>query len=154
MTLELKDLLIEKPVCLIVWTLKDSFKQIYQYFLENGFEIKVIESEPELEAWLKVEMVRVIILAGETLEEIKDFKIQIDRLPIERRRQIFLIYILSSEKTLDPERTFLLSANLLINKKDLEFFKKIYSKASLYWEILYKNYYKVLERFSEEVLGL
>lgn len=153
MSLELKDLLIDKPVCLIVWKLEVFLDKISQEFSQNNFEVKVLKDESEMEAWLKVEMVKLIILAGENLEELQNFKNLIDNLPIERRRKIFVIYILPSEKTLDPERTFLLSANLLINKNDLELFDKIYSKALLYWEVLYKNYYKTLESYSEEVLS-
>ncbi len=154
MNLELQDLLIDKPVCLIVWKLEVFLDKISQYFSQNNFEIKIIKNESELEAWLKAEIVKIIILAAESLEELKKFKALIDKLSIKKRRQIFVIYILSSEKTLDPKKTFLLSANLLVNKKDLELFDKIYSKALLYWEVLYKYYYKALENYSEEVLGL
>ncbi|MCS7279892.1 MAG: hypothetical protein NZ530_07560 [Thermodesulfobacteriaceae bacterium] len=152
MTLELKDLLIDKPVCLIYWELKTPLESVSQYFFQNNFEVKILKDKSELEAWLKLEMVKVVICAGNGLEEVQDLKTLLDTLPIEKRRKIFVIYIFPSENTLDPEKTFLLSANLLISEKDLEFFEKIYSKASLYWEILYRNYYKALESFSEEVL--
>lgn len=147
MTLELKDLLIDKPLCLIYWQLNTPLERISQYFFQNNFEVRVFKNKSELETWLKLEVVKVVICAGNSLEEVQDFKILLDTLPIERRRKIFVTYIFPSENTLDPKKTFLLSANLLISEKDLEFFEKIYSKASLYWEMLYKNYYKALESF-------
>ena len=73
-----------------------------------------------------------------------------EKFPIEKRREIFLIYILPKAKTLDPKETFLLSANLVISEEHLSDFERIYKRAFQYWSILYKDFKTAYERLRKE----
>jgi len=146
-----QDYLIEKPLCLIFWKLSSDVNSIIKFFQEEkDFEVREIKSIDDLIYWLKIAEAKIILLGINSLEEAKEIKDYIDKkLPIEKRRDIIVIYILPEVNTLNPKETFLLSANLVISEKHLSEFPKIYEKASHYWEILYKDFKKALTKYLE-----
>lgn len=151
MSAEYRDYLIQKPLCLIYWSLNSSYNILEKNFSED-FEIREIKSLEDLIYWCKVAFVKLIILGVKDLEEIKEIaKFLNEKLPIGKRREIFLIYVLPSAKTLEPRETFLLSANLVISEDHLSDFERIYQKAFQYWSELYKNFQIAYERFKREI---
>jgi len=145
-----KDYLLEKPLCLIFWELSNSYDTLKRIFSES-FEIREIKSLKDLIYWFKIAEVKIIILGIKELETQKEIINYInEKLPIEKRRKIFLIFILPQTKTLDPKETFKLSANLVVAEEHLSEFEKLYQKAYQYWSILYKDFDFVFERLREE----
>ena len=145
-----QDYLIEKALCLIYWDLNSSLDILKNRFSED-FEIREIKTLEDLIYWCKIALVKIIIFGIKDLEKIKDLiKFLNEKFPIEKRREIFLIYILPKAKTLDPKETFLLSANLVISEEHLSDFERIYKRAFQYWSILYKNFKIAYERLRKE----
>jgi hypothetical protein len=149
--LEYRDYLIEKPLCLIYWSLETPYDVIENYFSEN-FEIKKIKSFEDLMYWCKMSPVKVVVLGVKDLKETKEISDFInEKIPISKRREVFLIYVLPKAKTLDPKETFLLSANLVVSEEHLSDFERIYQKAFNYWSQLYKDFKFTYERLKEEI---
>jgi len=148
--IEYRDYLIEKPLCLIYWNLSLPFDNLINYFSKD-FEIREIKSFEDLMYWCKIALIKVVILGAQKLEEIEDFSRYLnEKMPISKRREIFLIYVLPNAKTLDPRETFLLSANLVLSEKHLSDFEKIYQRALQYWTQLYKDFKSTYERLLKE----
>ncbi|MCD6489619.1 MAG: hypothetical protein J7K20_02695 [Thermodesulfobacterium sp.] len=147
---EYQDYLIEKPLCLIYCNLDSNFDIIKKHLYEN-FEIKEIKNLEDLIYWCKIAPVSMVIIGAKKLEEIKELgEFLNEKLPVEKRREIFLIYILPKTKTLDPKETFLLSANLVISEDHISDFKRVYQKASQYWSSLYKDFKSSYEKLKED----
>ncbi len=145
-----KDYLLEKPLCLIFWELLKSPEPLKKIFSEI-FEIKEINNTKDLIYWLKISEVRIIILGIKELEIQKEMlNFLNEKLPIEKRRKIFLILILPQAKTLDPKETFRISANLVIAEDHLLDFERLYQRSLQYWSDLYKEFNFVSERLREE----
>uniref|UniRef100_A0A7V4JQZ4 Uncharacterized protein n=1 Tax=Thermodesulfobacterium geofontis TaxID=1295609 RepID=A0A7V4JQZ4_9BACT len=148
--IEYQDYLIQKPLSLIYWNLNSTSDILEKYFSKD-FEIREIKTLDDLSYWCKVAEVKVVILGIKDLEEVKEvIKFLNEKLPIYRRREIFLIYVLPKAKTLEPKETFLLSANLVVSEEHLSNFERIYEKAFQYWSDLYKNFKLIYENFKKE----
>ncbi len=146
-----EDYLITKPLCLIFWKLDSSPEEMLNFFKEKKkFEVKKIEHVKDLEYWLKISKIESIILGVKNPEEAKEIHEYVNKkLPMEKRREMKLIYVLPEVNTLDPKKTFLLSANLIVDEKHLKDIEKIYEKAEDYWEFLYKDYKKAFLKYLE-----
>ncbi len=151
MKLQLEDLLLEKPVSLIYWELEGEFKKFFS-FLEGETELKVLENLNEFYQWFNALEVKNFMAGVKKAEKIKEINQLLEKLPIERRREIFIIYISPEVETLDTKGSFLYSANLLVNERDLKDMERIYSKAKTYWVNLYKPYFQAMAKFLEEGL--
>jgi hypothetical protein len=150
MKLEYQDYLIQKPLGLIYWNLNSTYDILEKYFAKD-FEIKEIKTLDDLNYWCKIAEVKIVILGVKNLEEIKEMiKFLNEKLPIYKRREIFLIYVLPKAKTLEPKETFLLSANLIISEEHLSNFERIYERAFQYWFDLYKDFKRIYENFKKE----
>jgi hypothetical protein len=148
MTLELKDLLLEKPVTLILWELDSKPDPIFQA-LQGETEIRSISSIEEFLEWIKMVDVRYFIVGVKTLDKLKEAKTILDGIVIEKRRNIFIVFISPNLNTMDMKEMFLFSVNLILNEKDIKDFEKILSKAKAYWEHLYKPYFTTLNKLLE-----
>ena len=147
---EYQDYLIEKPLCLIYCNLDSNFDIIKKHLYEN-FEIREIKNLGDLIYWCKIALVSMVIIGAKKLEEIKELgEFLNEKLSVEKRREIFLIYILPETKTLDPKKTFLLSANLVISEDHIFDFERVYQKASQYWSSLYKDFKSSYEKLKED----
>ncbi|MGC9016615.1 MAG: hypothetical protein ACP5JQ_00315 [Caldimicrobium sp.] len=151
MKFQLEDLLLEKPVSLIYWELEGEFKNFFS-FLEGETELKILENLNEFYQWFTVLEIRNFMAGVKKAEKIKEINQLLEKLPIEKRREIFIIYISPEVETLDTKGSFLYSANLLVNERDLKDMERIYSKAKTYWVNLYKPYFQAMAKFLEEGL--
>jgi hypothetical protein len=151
MTLELQDLLLERPVTLILWDLDTKADAILPS-LQQETEIRIISSLEEFWEWLKMVEVQNLIVAVKERDKLQAVKQSLDKLPVDKRRKLFVIFIAPDLNTFDMKDTFLFSANLILNEKDLKEFEKIYSKAKAYWEHLYKPYFTTLNKLIEGAL--
>lgn len=147
--LELKDFLIEKPVTLIYWNLEEPYKIILPNF-QSVTEIKSLEDFEDFWEWNKAVNVKYLIIGVKEKEKLEEIKRSLSKLPIDQRRRLFIIYISPHLKTLDRIQAFLYGVNLVVNSNDLENLDKILNKSMVYWEALYKPYYKALEKMWEE----
>lgn len=148
MSLELENLLIERPVTLCYWDLafpSDGLKE----FFEKETAWKGVSSPQELLDWINYGDVKNLIVGTEDTERIRAFKQALESIDIEKRREIFFVIVSSRFRTLDPRESFVYSANLVVNPLDLAEFERIYSKARVYWERLYKPYRATLEKIRE-----
>ncbi len=151
MILEIKDFLVEKPITLIYWDLDSKIDLIFPY-LQQETEVRQISSIEDFYEWMKMVEIRNLIVGVKTKERLKEIKEALDKIPIEKRRSIFIIFISPDLKTLDFKETFLFSANLILNEKDLKDFERIFSRAKAYWEHLYKPYFTTLNKLIEGAL--
>jgi len=151
---DVEHLLIEKPLALIYWDLEEDLSPVETFLTsQKGLEVKRINSLKELIYWFNIGEVSVIVLGTESLEKVKDFKLFLDnKLPVEKRRKIQIIYVTTGLKTLHPKEVFLLSANLIVSKEHLSEFPRAFEKALKYWEFLYKPFNKALQKVMEEEL--
>lgn len=142
-----EDLLTDKSLMGIFWKLSISPEPILHYFENKGFEIKIItEKEDLVKLTFLRGVLKVLVIGINELKVAKDLKNFLDfKLPIELRRDFEIIYVLPEVASLDPLKTFLLSANLLINQNDLPNFENIYTKAKIYWNNHYRHYHQVRE---------
>ncbi len=148
---EYYDYLIEKPLCLVYWNL-DTPVDVLQNYFSQDLEIKEVKDLENLIYWSRITSPRVIIIGVKDLKKVKgltDFFNE--KLPITKRRELFLIYVLPNAKTFDPKETFLLSANLVISESHLSDFEKIYQKAHQYWTNLYKDFKFTYEQLKKEI---
>ncbi|PMP67070.1 MAG: hypothetical protein C0190_03980 [Thermodesulfobacterium geofontis] len=151
MSVEYRDYLIQKPLCLIYWNLNSPYN-IFEKHFSKDFEIREIKNLDDLSYWCKIALVKAVIFGVKDLEEIKEMtKFLNEKLPIGKRRKMFLIYVLPEAKTLDPKETFLLSANLVVSEDHLSDFERIYQRAYQYWSDLYKDFHFAFEKFKEEI---
>ncbi len=149
MSLQLEDLLVEKPVSLIYWELDRDFKNFLS-FLERDTEIKILRSLEEFYSWINAVEVKNFIAGVKNSSKIKEINQVLEKLSIEKRRELFIVYISPELKTLDTRESFLYSANLVVNERDLSDLERIYNKAQTYWINLYKPYYQMRMKLLEE----
>jgi len=149
---DFQDFLIEKPLCLIFWNLKTNLTGLIEYLKNKGFEVKRIKNVKELLYWLNTANVEVILLGASNIDEIKEIKEFLDeKLPIEKRRDIFVAYVVPKGKTLHPKEVFLYSANLVVSEEHLEEFPRIYERAVKYWESFYRNFKKAYNQIASKL---
>lgn len=139
MNLELKELLVEKPITLIYWEIHDKWDELVPLF-QRETEIKTINNFEEVFTWLKFVEVKYLIIGAKDVNSLREKSKLFRPLDIEKRRKLFIILISPNVETLDTKGTFLLEANLLVNPKDLKEFDKVFNKAKAYWESLYRPY--------------
>ncbi len=148
MTLDLKDLLLEKPLTAVYWELEEDFTKIIPFFQEET-EVRKLENFEEFWEWIKYVEVRNLVLGYKDQSVFENIKKDLDRIDIEKRRKIFILLISPQLKTLDRKQAFLLGVNLVVHPENLGELDKILNKAKLYWEILYKPYFTTLEKILE-----
>lgn len=160
MSLELKDLLLDRPLTLCYWELSSPLTPIEAFFkredvsnAEASFnretEWRVLSEIREISDWVKYAEIENIILGINSVERVKETKKLLDTLPLEKRRNIFIVYITPFFHTLDPKESFIYGANLVVNEGDLKEFGKIYRKSKTYWENLYRPFKIASEKFKE-----
>lgn len=149
MILELKDLLLEKPVSLIYWELVGDFTKFFS-FLERDTELKPLNALEEIYHWFSGVEVKNFIAGVKNIEKLKEIKQIFEKLPIEKRREIFVILVSPELRSLDSKESFLYSVNLVVNEKDLSEMERIYNKAKTFWLSLYKPYYQTWEKILKE----
>lgn len=150
MKLEYQDYFITKPLCLIYWNLDSSF-DIIQKYLKEDFEIREVKTLEDLISWFGIADVSVVIIGVKELKEINDLMNYLnEKLPIEKRRELFLIYVLPKVKTFNSKATFLLNANLIISEENISDFERIYKKAQQYWTSLYRDFKLFYEKLKEK----
>jgi len=149
MSLELQDLLIEKPVSLILWDLKSDPEKLIEV-LQRETEIRRIQTLEEALSWLHSVEVKNLLVAKAEKEAFQEVKEGLRGLTVEKRRELFVVYVSPQLKTLDTKESFLLSANLVLNERDLSEFEKVYAKARAFWQGLYRHYFQAYQKILEE----
>lgn len=145
MTIDLKELLIEKPVTLCYWKLGENWHILKEYF-EKETEFKLISTPEEISSWVIATDVHNIIIGLEDPKTIKEITPHIEAIPLEKRRKIFLLLVSPGVTSLDPKQAFLYSVNLVLNPADMMELERIYLKCKRYWENLYKGFNGVYQR--------
>jgi len=149
MSLELQDLIVERPVSLIYWKLGSSFRNL-QEVLSRETEVRELKDIGDLLSWLHHTEVKNFIVALPNLEEFKVFNSLLEKITPEKRRELFIIFISPHFKTLDPFLSFLYGVNLVIKEEDLSEFERILSKARAYWKSLYSPFFKIFSKLAED----
>lgn len=150
MILDLKDLLLERPVTLCYWELAFPLGEVESFF-NRETEWRTLSEIKEISAWIKFAEIRNILIGVHSLERLKEAKELLDTLPLEKRRNIFIVYITPFFHTLDPRESFIYGANLVVNEGDLKEFAKIYQKSKTYWDNLYNPFRATYEKLKEAI---
>lgn len=150
MTIELKDLLLARPVTVCYWELASEFRDVESFFYKET-EWRILSDIKEISEWIKLADVKNIVIGvnnPEVLIEVRDF---LNKIPLEKRRNLFIVYITPFFQTLDPKESFIHGANLVVNEVDLQEFEKIYQKGKAYWDSLYTPYRSTYEKLKEAI---
>jgi len=138
--MDFEHLLIEKPIALIFWKLATE-STVVKDTLSREMEVKDINSLDDFKYWLHIGEVKCLVIGVKDVSEAKDLKEFVDlKLPVEKRRKLFVIYVLPNKRSMHPREIFLLSGNLLLAEEHLSEFPRAYEKAFKYWEYLYKPF--------------
>lgn len=70
---------------------------------------------------------------------------EVNGLPPERRRKIFVAFVSADLATMDTNSAFILGANLTVSKKDLKRLERILAQGRVEHEKLYRVFYQVKE---------
>ncbi|QER42182.1 hypothetical protein F1847_05265 [Thermodesulfobacterium sp. TA1] len=148
MVVETSDLFLQKPIVAFFWKLPISFQPIAEWFEKHkGYTIRETKNQEDLVFWIKNKLLKVVVIGVNSLEEAKELKQFLDfKISIELRRELELIYVCPEAETLDPKKTFLWSANLILNPQHLKEFETVYNKSLSYWEEVY-NYFKRIQNY-------
>lgn len=148
MSLELKDILIERPITLCLWKSKADWQKIKNFF-EKDTEVKMISHPEEISKWITINEIHNIVVGLDDLQEMKEIKTYLDVIPLERRRKLFVVLVSPKLHTLDPRESFIYSVNLVINTNDLDETARIFQKSKLYWENLYRDFHATYMKIME-----
>lgn len=151
MSLDLENLLLDRQVTICYWELGMSTDKLRDFFLKDT-EWRTITQLSEILTWINYGDVKNLIVGTEDTQRMAEAKQILEKIPIEKRREIFFILISPQLHTLDPKEAFIYSANLVINPKDLGEFERIYSRAQIYWKRLYDPYRSAFEKLKEVLL--
>ena len=140
-----------KPLTLLYWKLKEPKGKIEEIFFQET-EIKDIENPNEVQELLYRYKISNIVIGAQSSEEFKtEWLPVLQKIPLNQRREIFVLLVLPSAKTFDPWQTFLHSVNLLVSVEDIKDLPLYLERAKLYFYDLYEPYFKAMRKFMEEM---
>jgi hypothetical protein len=140
-----------KPLTVVHWKLKESMGLIEDIFSQET-EIRPIEDPNELIPLLYRHKVLYLVIGSQSSEDFKEewFPV-LQKVPLNQRREIFVLLVLPSAKTFDPWQTFLHSVNLLLSIEDLKDLPLYLEQAKQYFNELYEPYFRAMRKFVEEL---
>ncbi len=140
-----------KPLTILHWKLKEPKDQVEQIFSQET-EIKNVENPNEVLHLLYRYKISNVVIGAQSSEDFKtDWLPILQKIPLNLRREIFVILLMPSAKTLDPWQTFLHSVNLLVSVDDIKDLPLHLERAKLYFYELYEPYFRAVKKFAEEL---
>jgi hypothetical protein len=142
---------IVKPLTLVHWKLKEPKALIEELFSQET-ELRLIEDPNEVIPLLYRYKILNLVIGAQSSEDFKkEWLPVLQKVPLNQRREIFVLLVLPSAKTFDPWQTFLHSVNLLVSVEDLKDLPLHLEQAKQYFYELYEPYFRALRKFVEEL---
>jgi hypothetical protein len=140
-----------KPLTLVHWKLKEPPGLVEDLFSQET-EIRAIEDPNALIPLLYRHKVLYLVIGAQSSEDFKkEWFPVLQKVPLNQRREIFVLLVLPSAKTFDPWQTFLHSVNLLVSVYDLKDLPLYLEQAKQYFNELYEPYFRAMRKFVEEL---
>ena len=142
---------IVKPLTVVHWKVEEPTGLIEDLFSQET-EIRPIEDPNELIPLLYRHKVLYLVIGAQSSEDFKkEWLPVLQKVPLNQRREIFVLLVLPSAKTFDAWQTFLHSVNLLVSVDDLKDLPLHLERAKQYFYELYEPYFKAMRKFVEEL---
>jgi hypothetical protein len=143
--------IIVKPLTVMHWKLKEPKALIEELFSQET-ELKPIEDPKEVIPLLYRYKISNIVIGAQSSEDFKkEWLPVLQKVPLNQRREVFVLLVLLSAKAFDPWQTFLHSVNLLVSVYDLKDLPLHLERAKQYFYELYEPYFRALRKFAEEL---
>jgi hypothetical protein len=142
---------IVKPLTVVHWKVEEPTGLIEDLFSQET-EIRPIEDPNELIPLLYRHKVLYLVIGAQSSEDFKkEWLPVLQKVPLNQRREIFVLLVLPSAKTFDAWQTFLHSVNLLVSVNDLKDLPLHLERAKQYFYELYEPYFRAMRKFVEEL---
>ena len=142
---------IVKPLTVVHWKVEEPTGLIEDLFSQET-EIRPIEDPNELIPLLYRHKVLYLVIGAQSSEDFKkEWLPVLQKVPLNQRREIFVLLVLPSAKTFDAWQTFLHSVNLLVSVDDLKDLPLHLERAKQYFYELYEPYFRAMRKFVEEL---
>lgn len=115
---------------------------------EHDFEVFVAENTPQALGRMREETMDVVLLDAnfDPIEQGTAFVVrEIKSLRPAQRRRVFLVYVSSSLRTMDPHAAFLHNVNLVFNPSDIDQLPEAVETAIRNYNELYRDYFAALK---------
>jgi len=142
---------IVKPLTVMHWKLKEPTGLIEDLFSQET-ELRPIEDPNEVIPLLYRYKILNLVIGAQSSEDFKkEWFPVLQKVPLNQRREIFVLLVLPSAKTFDPWQTFLHSVNLLLSVYDLKDLPLHLERAKQYFNELYEPYFRAMKKVAEEL---
>jgi len=142
---------IVKPLTVVHWKVEEPTGLIEELFSQET-EIRPIEDPNEVIPLLYRHKVLYLVIGSQCSEDFKkEWFPVLQKVPLNQKREIFVLLVLPSAKTFDPWQTFLHSVNLLVSVDDLKDLPLHLEQAKQYFNELYEPYFRAMRKFVEEL---
>ena len=145
------EFLTEKPLALFFWELEEEKESLSNTLQSLGYEVRSVTKAPIFNRWLRFNLPSLVILGARESEKIDPFMEVLNRLPMEERRKVFVVWVTPLAQTLDPKEAFLKSLELVINTKDLPRLAEVLERGKRLWQDFYTPYLQVEKALEEEI---
>ena len=145
------EFLTEKPLALVLWELEEDGEGPKKTLERLGYEVRPLAKASILNQWLRFNLPSLVILGARESEKIAPFMEVLNRLPMEERRKVFVVWVTPLAQTLDPKEAFLKSLELVVNTKDLPRLKEVLERGQRLWQDFYAPYLQVEKALEEEI---
>jgi len=142
---------IVRPLTVVHWKLKEPLGLVEDFFSQDT-EIRPIEDPNEFIPLLYRHKVLYLVIGAQSSEDFKkEWFPVLKKVPLSLRRELFVLLVLPSAKTLDAWQTFLHSVNLLVSVDDLKDLPLHLERAKQYFYELYEPYFRAMIKLVEEL---
>jgi len=142
---------VVKPLTVVRWKVEEPTGLIEDFFSQET-EIRPIEDPNELISLLYRHKVLYLVIGAQSSEDFKkEWFPVLQKVPLNQRRELFVLLVLPSAKSFDAWQTFLHSVNLLVSVDDLKDLPLHLERAKQYFYELYEPYFRAMRKFVEEL---
>ncbi|WP_456370068.1 hypothetical protein [Thermodesulfatator atlanticus] len=143
--------LLDKPLALVFWEGDGDRAAFLKKLTQSGYEVRTIKKPSLLNQWLRFNTPALIVFVTEDENAIKPYLAILNSLPMPERRQMFVVWISSRARTLDPRLAYLESIEMVMNSSDLERFADVLERGQKIWKDFYTPLKQVEEALGKEI---
>jgi len=144
------EFLLEKPLALLFWDHPGEKTTFIKALVKLGYEVRPIKRPSLLNQWLRFNTPSLLIFVCEEEEKLDPYFKILNILPMPERRKIFVVWVTSKGKTLDPRLSYLKGIELIINTGDISRFPDILERGQRIWQDFYAPYLEIEEAVEKE----
>ncbi len=145
------EFLLEKPLALVFWDHPADKASFMKALVKLGYEVRPIRKPALLSQWLRFNPPALLVFVCEEGKELDPYLRILNSLPMTERRKIFVVWVTSRAKTLDPRLAYLKGIELVINWEDLSRFPDLLKRGQKIWQDFYTPFLEVEEALSKEI---